>query len=126
MNTFVFQPGLTWRKAGFALFSDSLAYREILEANPVWDITQSPPPGSLVNSPASSSVSASGTVAMRSMASATYSSSLPPENYYPFETSGDYFNSLNKYNFGSLKSVDRNNGWVATSTAVIAGNQSLQ
>ena len=116
MNTFVFQPGLTWRKAGYAFFSDSLAYREVINSNPIWDITSSPPPGSILYEPGSNYGGAS-------METGLMSSSENPESYYPFESASDFNKSFYRYNMQSLLNVERYNGWSLTSTPVLSGIQ---
>jgi hypothetical protein len=117
MNTFVFQPGLTWRKAGYAFFSDSLAYREVINANPVWDITSSPPPGSILYDPTSETT-------QMSQSTGLMSNFGNPEDYYPFDSADEFNKSLYRYNMQSLLNVERNNGWSLTSTPVLSGIQS--
>ncbi len=116
MNTFVFQPGLTWRKAGYAFLSDSLAYREVINANPIWDITYSPPPGSILYEPLSQS-------SKLSMETGLMSSSANPESYFPFDSASEFNKSFYRYNMQSLLDVERYNGWSLTSTPVLSGIQ---
>lgn len=124
MDTFTFGAGLTWRKSGYAFFSDSLAYKEILDANPVWDITISPTPGTLLYKPDSASFSSGGTLSQGSMATDLFSYVEENENsYYPYESSESFENSLLRYNMVSLTNVERYNGWSLTSTPVISGIQ---
>lgn len=117
MNTFVFQPGLTWRKAGYAFFSDSLAYREVINANPIWDITSSPPPGSILYEPDASTTGMSRETGLMS-------SSQNPEDYFPFNSAEDFNKAFYRYNMQSLLNVERYNGWSLTSTPVLSGIQS--
>lgn len=116
MNTFPFIPGLTWRKAGFAFLSSSLAYREVIEANPGWDITAEPPPGSLLNSPE--------TMVTRGLNQVARSSGLPysnkdPMSYYPYDSWDEYVKSLVRYPPSALKNVEQCNGWSSTSDDVL-------
>lgn len=118
MNTFVFQPGLTWRKAGYAFLSNSLAYRDVIEANPAWDITSSPPPGSVLFQPEPRY--AGGT-----METGLMGSTENPESYYPFNSAEEYSKSFYRYNMQSLLDVERHNGWSLTSTPILTGIQSF-
>lgn len=113
MNTFIFQPGYTWRKAGFVSLSNSLAYREVINNNPGWDITSTPPPGSVLMQPGSSSVGYTQTSAMGT------GSNADPLSYYPYDSWEDYIDSLTRYNPSTLLSVNRYNGWSATSEEVL-------
>lgn len=117
MNTFVFQPGLTWRKAGYAFFSDSLAYREVLNSNPVWDITSQPAPGSSLYKP-------DGRSSRGSMETGLMYSSANPETYYPYDSAEEYNKAFYRYNMQSLLDVERYNGWSLTSTPILTGIQS--
>jgi hypothetical protein len=117
MNTFVFQPGLTWRKAGYAMMSNSLAYRDVIEANPIWDITSSPPPGSVLYRPESQYKG-------QTMETGLMGSTQNPESYYPFDSAEEYSKSFYRYNMQSLLDVERYNGWSLTSTPVLSGLQS--
>ena len=120
MNTFVFQPGMTWRKLGFALYSDSLAYREVLNQNPAWDVTQLPAPGTVLRK-SSSSVSGAGASQQPSVFSqALGQASL---SYFPFTSQKEYYASLFKYSSLCLKEVDRNNGWANDSYSLVTGIQ---
>lgn len=108
MATLSFQADSTWRKLGFALYSDSLAYRKILEDNPQWSVMQSPPVGASLRS-LSGAASSIGLSQQSPIVSAgAEGSSLA---YYPFESKEDYLKSLVKYNPSSLRDVERLNGW---------------
>lgn len=119
MGTFVFQPGMTWRKAGFALYSNSLSYREVLEQNPAWSVTQLPPPGTVLKG--SSSTSARGASQQPSVYS--LQSVNNSNDYYPFQSEKDYYKALSLYSSSSLKSVERVNGLTSDSRAAITGIQ---
>jgi len=43
--SFPFQQQHTWRKLGYLYFTDSLDYRQVLEENPQWKVTELPPWG---------------------------------------------------------------------------------
>lgn len=112
MNTFIYQPGYTWRKTGFVFLSDSLAYRETLNNNPGWDITATPPPGSSLIEPTSVSVGYTNTAA------AGAGSNADPLTYYPFDSRDEFVLSLARYNYSALSDVDRYNGWSFDSNKV--------
>jgi len=46
--SFPFQQQFTWRKLGFLYFTNSLSYREVLEENPQWKVTELPPVGAQI------------------------------------------------------------------------------
>lgn len=115
MNNFTFESSYTWRKAGFILLSNSLAYREVINANPGWDITSSPSPGTLLNKPLSRGTSGMGTFPI---ASDLFPSS-GSEVFYPFDSRDSYIEALAKYSPAALKSVEECNGYSSTSTRVI-------
>lgn len=124
MDTFTFGSGLTWRKSGYAFFSDSLAYRDILDVNPVWDISISPVPGTLLYKPDSASPSAGGTLSQGSMATDLFSySSENTDYYYPYESPESFDKSLLRYNMVTLANVERYNSWSLTSSPVVTGLQ---
>lgn len=114
MNTFIFQSGMTWRKAGYSFFSDSTSYREVINANPVWDITSTPPPGSGLYQPGySGSGSASFPALSSPIGGETFVNS--DSKYYPFLSEQEYVESLIKYSPSALMDVERYNGWTMSS-----------
>lgn len=120
MSTFVFQPGLTWRKAGYVFFLDSLSYREVLKANPAWDITSTPSPGSILYKPVSST---SGGLSQPSPVTGNTITSDVTSPFYPFATQDGYAEAIVRYSSSALKDVERCNGWSSTSTPVVTGVQ---
>jgi hypothetical protein len=109
MATLSFQPGATWRKLGFAVYSDSLAYREVLKDNPQWDVLSHPPLGTVLRGKRAQSNAGAGLSQQPSVISPiSGSSSLL---YYPFDNLAGYLESLRKYSPSALKSVERVNGW---------------
>lgn len=111
MNTFVFQPGATWRKVAFTLLSDSCAYREVMDANPAWDITKIPAPGSVLNRP-NSSGSPSATLTQTDITTNTNISGIQQNSdFFPFDSENEYLASLARYSSSSLLSPNRYNGF---------------
>lgn len=123
MNTFVFQPGATWRKVGFAFYSDSLAYREILDANPFWDITKSPVPGTPLYKPEDTGLSSGGLTQAGITTNVNITSPQASNSYYPFSSESEYLRALSLYTVANTSDIERYNGWTATSSQVISGIQ---
>jgi hypothetical protein len=111
---------MTWRKLGFAIYSDSLAYREVLNQNPAWDVTELPAPGTVLRKSPSS---ASGAGASQQPSIFSQVAGQASLSYYPFTSQNEYYASLFKYTSLSLKEVDRNNGWTSDSYPVVTGIQ---
>ena len=120
MNTFVFQPGMTWRKLGFALHSNSLEYRKVLENNPIWDISKLPPPGTVLRGSLNGSPSAG---ASQQPSVYTQSGLDPSLDYFPFESQTEYYGSLVRYSPSSLRKVERINGLTSDSFSALTGIQ---
>lgn len=110
MNTFVFQPGMTWRKLGFAFYSDSLSYRRVLDQNPAWNVMELPPPGTVLRGSMSSSSFGGASQQPSVFSQGTGANSL---NFFPFNNSLDYYTALSRYSPSSLKSVERVNGYTS-------------
>jgi len=117
MNTFVLQPSSTWRKLGFALYSDSLKYRDMVELNPKWNVMELPPVGAVLLKP-QGQVPPTGAVQSRSLI--PRGQSLDSSEVYPFSSQEEYFSSLLRYSPSSLTEIDRINGW-SPSSPEIAG-----
>lgn len=122
MSNLVFQSGSTWRKLGFALYSNSLSYREVLENNPAWSVFSNPPEGTVLSSgPSSGSLLTAGLSQNSPMVSQPLS--VYSEDYYPFTTPEDYVVSLSRYAPNHLKNVERLNGWISNSITADTGVQ---
>jgi hypothetical protein len=118
MNTFVFQPGMTWGKLGYTFYSNSLEYRKVLEHNPKWSVTELPPLGSVLVSGSAKPVvglSQQPSIIGRPSGQTTL-------DYYPFSDEESYYLSLAQYNPSCLTEVERLNGWSMNSEAVVRGN----
>lgn len=119
MNKFNFKSSYTWRKAAFFLLSNSLSYRDVIDANPGWDITAIPQPGAVLNKPPSDGPSG---LAAFPIASRVFPGYDPEsDDMYPFDSKDDYIEALSKYSPSSLKNVEECNGYSATSTRVMTG-----
>lgn len=115
MNTFVFQPGMTWRKLGFALYSNSLEYRRVLDDNPSWSVTELPPPGTVLRG----SINADSAPGASQMPSVFTDSAVNSSaDYFPYETPKEYYSALLRYTPSNLRKVDRINGLASDSSFV--------
>jgi hypothetical protein len=115
-----FQQQFTWRKLGYLYFEDSLSYREILEQNPQWKVTELPPVGAqlLISSQ-------SGTAGGLSQGNFIFG--LPSvyvyDEIFPYDSALSYTEALNRYTLQGV--VERNslNGITLDSTQAITGQQ---
>jgi hypothetical protein len=116
-----FDQSYTWRKLGFLYFTDSLSYREVLEQNPQWEVTELPPVGAQLRI---SSVGAQASNAL-SQGSFVFDGTDNPvqEFIYPFDTLEDYVVSLVRYPEAALANVNQINGINYNDTAAITGVQ---
>jgi hypothetical protein len=48
MITVPFQPQFEWRRLGYLFYTDSLKYRDVLDANPQWNVMELPPLGAQI------------------------------------------------------------------------------
>ena len=116
-----FDQSYTWRKLGFLYFTDSLSYREVLDQNPQWEVTELPPVGAQLRI-SSAAAQASSTL---SQGSFVFNGTDNPiqEFIYPFDTLEDYVLSLVRYPEKALANVNQINGYGLNDTAAITGVQ---
>lgn len=120
MLSFPFQQQFTFRKLGYLYFTDSLAYRTVLEENPQWNVTELPPLGAQIrvtaeaNNPAGLSQGSFlfglGTGAVQDIV-------------YPYDTEKDYVKALVRYSNGAVTNRQAINGYTADSTEAFTGKQ---
>ena len=119
MKTFPFPPGMDWGKLGFTLYSNSLSYREVLNQNPQWTVTELPPIGAVLE--------VTGTQQTARLQGTPLAFGLPSESeltaIYPFTSVNDYESSLSKYSAKALRSIEEVNGLTMTSTPAVTGIQ---
>ena len=108
MNSFVLQPSSTWRKLGFAFYSDSLRYRDALELNPKWNVMELPPVGAVLLK-SGPTTPAAGVTQSRSLI--PRSRPLDTSEFFPLSSQEEYSNSLKAYSPSALVQIDRINGW---------------
>lgn len=120
MRRIVFQPDSTWRKLGYALYSDSLSYREIINDNPQWDVLHTPPPGTRLKSSSSSSrANVSGLTQQAPITARP--SEYTALKFFPFSSESEYYTSLLRYSFKALEDTQRLNGWSSNSVISDSG-----
>jgi hypothetical protein len=116
-----FQQQYTWRKLGYLYFTDSLSYREVLEQNPQWKVTELPPIGAQLR--VTSSANSGGVPGGLSQGSFIFGlpSGQQRDSIFPFETEKDYTKALNRYTVQGVVDRDELNGLSLDSAAAITG-----
>lgn len=113
-----FQQQSTWRKLGYLYFTNSTSYREVLEQNPQWKVTELPPVGAQLRI-TSSQANTSGTVQGNFLfGTAVNGNQL---DYFPFDTEEDYILSLVKYSPSAVKNREAINGFTLDSEVTTVG-----
>jgi len=118
-----FQQQFTWRKLGYLYFTNSLDYRQVLEENPQWTVTELPPLGAQLRiSPAAGTT---GTPGGLSQGSFVFGLPTGQEqiNVFPFETEESYNIALNRYTLQGVIDREEINGITFDSTPAITGLQ---
>ena len=115
-----FQPQYTWRKLWYTFFTDSLKYREVLNENPQWNVTELPPVGAQlrISSPSSQTGGLIGSSFMFGLASGNASEVIEPYN-----SISEYTVALGRYSVGTLQNREAINGYTSDSFAAYSGIQ---
>jgi hypothetical protein len=120
--SFPFQQQHTWRKLGFLYFTDSLSYREVLEENPQWKVTELPPIGAQIRLTATPTRQTPG-----GLTQGDFLFGLPPgeqsTTIYPFDTEEQYDKAIDKYTLQGVIDREQINGITFDSTQAITGQQ---
>lgn len=118
-----FQQAFTWRKLGYLYFTNSLNYREVLEQNPQWKVTELPPLGAQIR--LSASTNAPGTPGGLSQGSFIFGLSAGQQqaDIFPYETEESYSIALNRYTLQAVLDREEINGITFDSTQAITGQQ---
>ena len=121
--SFPFQQQFTWRKLGYLYFTNSLDYRQVLEQNPQWKVTELPPLGAQIR--LSASANTTGTPGGLSQGSFVFG--LPTgqqqASIFPYETQETYNAALNRYTLQGVIDREEINGITFDSTQAITGQQ---
>ena len=120
--SFPFQQQFTFRKLGFLYFTDSLSYREVLEENPQWKVTELPPIGAQIRLSSTATRTTPG-----GLSQGSFIFGLAPgdtaSTFFPFDTEEAYINSLNRYTLQGVIDRENINGVSVDSTQAITGKQ---
>jgi hypothetical protein len=121
--SFPFQQEHTWRKLGYLYFTNSLDYREVLEENPQWKVTELPPIGAQIRlTPTANSVGTPGTLSQGSFITGQ-PTGVAAFSIYPFDTDTAYLAALNRYTLQGVSDRENINGITQDSTQAITGQQ---
>jgi hypothetical protein len=121
--SFPWQPQHSWRKLGYLAFTNSLDYREVLEQNPQWKVTELPPLGAQIRiSPAAGTSGNPG-----GLRQGSFIFGLPAGQnqaaIFPFDTPGAYREALNRYTLQGVLDRETINGITFDSVSAITGKQ---
>lgn len=117
-----FLGGDTWRKLGYLYFTNSLDYRQVLEQNPQWDVTELPPVGAqLLISSTEESGGAAGLTQGSFINTGVDDTDI--KEFFPYATESEYDEQLNKYTLQGVVERDRINGITFDSLQAITGVQ---
>lgn len=116
--SFPFQQQSTWRQLGYLYFTDSLSYREVLEQNPQWNVTELPPIGAQIR--IGSTLNSTGGLVQGSF---IFGPTLGATKFdiYPFDTTEAYVKSLVKYSPSAVLQRDKVNGYSLDSDVTTVG-----
>jgi hypothetical protein len=115
-----FQQQFTWRKLGYLYFGDSLSYREVLEQNSQWTVTELPPLGAqllISGQNGTAGTLSQGNFIFGAVNAETY------DNIFPYETEASYTEALDRYTLQGVVDRDRLNGITLDSTQAFTGSQ---
>ena len=120
--SFPFQQQHTWRKLGYLYFTDSLGYREVLEENPQWKVTELPPIGAQIRLSSTATRETPG-----GLTQGSFIFGLPTgqqaATIFPFDTEEAYKIALDRYTLQGVLNRETLNGITQDSVQVITGNQ---
>ena len=120
-----FQPQFTFRKLGYLYFTNSLDYREVLEQNPQWKVTELPPIGAQLRLSPSTTNGAAGTPGGLTQGSFVFGlpSGQDSASVFPYDTEDSYVNALNRYTLQGVLDRKELNGVTYDSIQAITGQQ---
>ena len=118
-----FQPADTWRKLGYIYFTDSMNYREVLNQNAQWKVTELPPIGAQLQiSPSENSGGTPGGLTQGSFIFGL-TANESSQDIYPFDSQEEYTMSLERYTLQGVVERDSLNGLTFDSRQAITGLQ---
>ena len=123
MTSFAFQQQLNWRKLGYLFFTNSLSYREVLEQNPQWGVTELPPVGAQMVLNGTEAGGSAGGISGTSLMPSQQGSQGGDADIFPFVTPASYKEAVNRYNLYGVVFRDSLNGYSADSLSAATGRQ---
>ena len=117
-TTVTWSPGDTWRKVGYLTYQNSLDYRYVLEQNPEWNMTITPPVGTVIQLQ-----TGGASPGKLNMTSPFWDqpTEVQVQDYFPFSDQAEYEAQIVKYSFYALVNNDQLNGYTADSEKAIRG-----
>jgi hypothetical protein len=113
-----FQQQTTFRKLGYMYFTDSLSYREVLEQNPQWTVTELPPVGAQLRIRGTSD--STGGLVQGDFLFGPAANGLNID-IYPYETEESYVKALVKYSPSAVANREKINGYAMDSEVTTVG-----
>jgi hypothetical protein len=121
MITVAFQPQFNWRKLGYLFYTDSMKYRDVLNNNPQWTVTELPPLGAQLSIQSELSATNGG------LQQSTFVFGLTAGNesdvIFPYDTTTEYQTAVDRYSVYSTLFQDSLNGFSADSNSAVTGKQ---
>ena len=121
MITVPFQPQFNWRKLGYLFYTDSLKYRDVLDANPQWNVTELPPLGAQIEVQPTATAGSGGLLQSSFVFGLTAGDQ--EDVIFPYDTNAEYTAALDRYTMYSVLFLDSINGYSADSDAAVTGQQ---
>ena len=122
-KTVTWGPGDTWRKVGYLTYYNSLDYRYVLEQNPQWNMTITPPVGTVIRL-----TTEGGTPGTLNSVDPFWvqSSEGADQLYFPFSTAQQYEDRVAQYSFYAILNSQSLNGYTSDSEKAIVGTPQVQ
>lgn len=118
-----FQPEHTFRKLGYLYFTDSLNYREVLNQNSQWKVTELPPIGAQLHiSPSENSGGTPGGLTQGSFIFGL-TANESSQNIYPYDSEEEYTFALERYTLQGVVEREALNGLTFDSVQALTGRQ---
>jgi hypothetical protein len=121
MITVVFQPQFNWRRLGYLFYTDSMKYRDVLNSNPQWNVTELPPLGAQLG--IETDVSATNGGLLQTSFIFGLTAGNEEDEIYPYNTKTEYADAAERYTMYSVLFQDSLNGYSSDSIAAVTGKQ---
>jgi hypothetical protein len=121
MITVVFQPQFNWRRLGYLFYTDSMKYRDVLNSNPQWNVTELPPLGAQLG--IETGVNATNGGLLQTSFIFGLTAGNEEDEIYPYNTKTEYADAAERYTMYSVLFQDSLNGYSSDSIAAVTGKQ---